>query len=76
MAGLKEKNPKDQYTSSLFIEKRNPRKEILPENIFRMSHRSGIPVTPELDKAISETRAGKYRLLQVLFQSDYKCTHF
>jgi len=30
-----------------------------------MSHRSGIPVTPELDKAISETRAGKYRLLQV-----------
>ena len=32
-----------------------------------MSHRSGIPVTPELDKAISETRAGKYRLLQVLF---------
>ena len=37
--------------------------------LFRMSHRSGIPVTPELDKAISETRAGKYRLLQVLFKS-------
>ena len=35
--------------------------------LFRMSHRSGIPVTPELDKAISETRAGKYRLLQVRF---------
>ena len=32
-----------------------------------MSHRSGIVVKPELDKAISETRSGKYRLLQVKF---------